>query len=169
MDWAELLQFDTADARQNVHTHVALVRVDGGALELIIELGEPDAFDVLGVGHLRWLDERALLDCGDCLSQRTLRFRLRGEAALPAVLAFAGGGVGDVLHVRPLLAAFADVSCCHWTTAQLGRRQRASTTAASEPAQANVGQGGDSESNRPLCLREPISPISGESMLSRWL
>jgi len=39
MDRAKLLQLDSTDPGENVHPHVALVRLDGGALQLVLELG----------------------------------------------------------------------------------------------------------------------------------
>jgi len=113
VDRAELLEFDASDAGEDVDPHVAFVGLDGGALKLIVELRQPKPLDVVGVAHLRRLDECAVLGRRDRLTQCPLGVGLCGEPALPAVLALAGGGVGDVADVRPLLPTLSDVTCCH--------------------------------------------------------
>jgi len=44
MDRAKLLEFDAADPGENVDPHVALVRLDSGAFQLIFELGSHSRF-----------------------------------------------------------------------------------------------------------------------------
>ena len=101
MNRAELLELHASDAREDVHPHVALVGLDRGALQLIVELAEPDSLHVVRVRHLGWLDERPLLSGRDRLTQCALGFGLARESTLPAVLAVACGWIDDVLDVRP--------------------------------------------------------------------